>query len=872
MKRLCFLLTVPLCVLQSCQEEISSGNLLYTPPDQIRFVIDNVSTRAEAATADNIRSMAIFCYKGNSEFNIATDLPNHNFNERVNRPASSGSGEWVYANPEKGKWDKGVQFHSFFTFSPFEAEGWSVTSAPTDAGFPQASYTVPTDITRQADLLYAAKLNTLHYYMGNKPVPLNFRHALSKISFSAALNQKIPPQTDVKIKQITFKNLYSTGNVSFDFPADNLIPRWNFDRQTPGDFTASNTNGALADIKLTQTSQSISNSPLFLLPQRMDKPGDFSKLEVIYTLTQEGITSEMTKTYDLTSAGLPAVWETGKGYHYSLTYGSEHTLACSITDWDDVPVSGDIIGETLSVSKNRLFMDYESLGRRFDASVDYTADSPVEFVGYVTKYQPFGQDREVTTDGSNLPGWLPKDNIQGLPDGSASKGTIRVEYVIASTRDWEISLRIRAGNIIKDITVVYANGLLPSSVLAYPGQWTIHRPDSGLQIAKLGNKLPTEEADANNRKETMKWADGSYMYTVLAARRADFGHGPWNTDAIIRAHPSDVYTVAKRCRSLGPLWYQPSKDELEAISRVHDYLGLQYRFNGAYWSSTEYIWSDSYYVPFYGGNPGIRGKDYSLNSRCVRENAPLSLSTTHLMADYTLWGNNFSTTIAFESIDGHVSIQSIDNSGTSKNWLTNATVSGDSKGTIRLTYKPTEGNNGRHDDVTIILATTGGYTRELKVKYDNGILPRTVLQNQGQWTTGLQLTKKGAVETDWASETMQWSKTIKAVPGARQSGVGYGRANTLAIRSVYIPEATASWHCIQHLGSDWYLPTEDELTAIFRTQKYLGPSYLFSTTDNYWSSTEHLSPANDVVGIVNSSATGTANKLDRHILRCVRNF
>lgn len=309
--------------------------------------------------------------------------------------------------------------------------------------------------------------------------------------------------------------------------------------------------------------------------------------------------------------------ERNKVHRIYCTFKVVIDVETQIFDWEDVSVVGDILGGTLAVDRSRVVMDFVPQNNSFSTQVNFAADGNVSFVGYVLK-NPDGTDKSVTTDGSNLPSWLPAANITGLPNGTTQSGAISLTYVPVANAHPDVALRLKTGNITKDITIVYDNGVIPASGLQMAG-WTVNLPEVGLLSAKRGNILPTGAADANWNNEQMQWAStGGYVPYVCPT---GYGYGASNTTAIIMAFGSGA-PAANKCRSLGAEWYLPSKDELVAVYKTKSYLGTSYSFGANYyWSS-----SKGYYLDYSWGVLFINGNTYdyyqtttSSYVRCVRD-------------------------------------------------------------------------------------------------------------------------------------------------------------------------------------------------------------------------------------------------------------
>lgn len=299
-----------------------------------------------------------------------------------------------------------------------------------------------------------------------------------------------------------------------------------------------------------------------------------------------------------------------------------------------------------------------------------------------------------------------------------------------------------------------------------------------------------------------------------------------------------------------------------------------------YWSATEsldnYSWCGNFNLgtmSYFGTINGGKTKPHYV--RCVRDVGFMSQLT--VTADYAQWGNSFTANVPFNSLNGAVTIKSIDNTGADKNWVTSAIISGTTSGNVVITYAPTAGNNGVHNDVNITLANQGGFIQTITVKYDNGFIPNSALSTSG-WTTnlpgkGIQVAKMGnklpsatADASPANSELVIWGAD-QSVSGAQQSGVGKGQANTTAIISS-LGNSSAANKCTL-MGAGWYWSSLDELAAIQKVQKnYLGGSYRFEGSA-YWTSTEiNASTAQSIHMSTGDQTQGEKKNQSR--IRCVR--
>lgn len=92
---------------------------------------------------------------------------------------------------------------AFFAYAPHHCTGVKLVSLATTPGAPTFSYTVPTDVKTQADLLTATATDVAGN--SNKPAPLTFRHVLTAVRFETGNAMK--PGT---VTKITLKGVYGT--------------------------------------------------------------------------------------------------------------------------------------------------------------------------------------------------------------------------------------------------------------------------------------------------------------------------------------------------------------------------------------------------------------------------------------------------------------------------------------------------------------------------------------------------------------------------------------------------------------------------------------------------------------------------------------
>ena len=181
------LLLITVILLSGCRKNfMDETNVSYNESKPLSFTTQlGVITRGTPINdVADLNSMGVFAAAtGASDWNAMT-TPNKMFNERLNNQ----SGKWTYADGDVYWGAKELtDRYTFFAYAPYaEGEagnGITITSSKTSPGIPGLKYTVPTDVTKQPDLMVAVPQYNMRP-VGN--VPLQMKHALTGIGFQIA--------------------------------------------------------------------------------------------------------------------------------------------------------------------------------------------------------------------------------------------------------------------------------------------------------------------------------------------------------------------------------------------------------------------------------------------------------------------------------------------------------------------------------------------------------------------------------------------------------------------------------------------------------------------------------------------------------------
>ncbi len=354
----------------SCQKQ----NEIQPPISEggnIKFTVDSISpgalTKGGVINSGNISTMGVFCSTSAVVFD-GTTIPDHMYKAEVQlglggkwniQPASSG----VIANTT---WESG-KYHSFFAFAPYDvvSSAANVVSDQTAAGSPTLKYTVPVAPLDHKDLLYSSHIDAINYNISNTPVSLQFAHALSKVTFSAAKSDYeeagATPEV-VVVKAFELSNIWNSATLTFS--SGSYAGVWDYSGSGAKDqnITTSTANGGLNSSSLGAVMSNITatDGALMLIPQQFDLSATMTVvMDITKSVTIGGVATPVTNEYiqqfslaSISSAG----WAMEGSYHYKFTYNGDGFLPSSIevvaTQWNEEVVDGDVSGTYLEVADN----------------------------------------------------------------------------------------------------------------------------------------------------------------------------------------------------------------------------------------------------------------------------------------------------------------------------------------------------------------------------------------------------------------------------------------------------------------------------------------------------------------------------------------
>lgn len=201
------------------------------------------------------------------------------------------------------KWSFGKNYYwpqtgyiSFFAYSPMATAHNGLVVEPNQSGYPQLTYTLPTDVVNQPDLMIATPQMNLF----KTEVNLELSHALSCISFDVS-GENVP------IEYIGVKGVYTTGQLSLNLV--DKLPDWT---------SLSNLSNTLYKVGLKKDAQATNpadtvmatNGYLMMIPQKLNE-------NAAIVIKFQGIDEKTIYFKNINTSE----WKAGYKYNYMLKEG-----------------------------------------------------------------------------------------------------------------------------------------------------------------------------------------------------------------------------------------------------------------------------------------------------------------------------------------------------------------------------------------------------------------------------------------------------------------------------------------------------------------------------------------------------------------------
>ncbi len=233
---------------------------------------------------------------GNKEEYFTVDQPLAN---------TDGKGEKWYFKDEAIAWPVDENYPlKFFAYSPAMSEK-SGLSMETIDDKTKITYDTPEDVTDHTDFIYS----TREQKMWVPIVPLDFQHALSKVSFA------IEGDPDMMITKITLEDIYTKGTMAYNLGG--VVDSWTLEQEKKT-FTLSINDELSSDVTPGDKPTLVTSESgyLFLLPQNA------SKKKVLIEIAKKDGSESRVETLEIPKK---TKWEAGNAYQYVIRVTSDES-------------------------------------------------------------------------------------------------------------------------------------------------------------------------------------------------------------------------------------------------------------------------------------------------------------------------------------------------------------------------------------------------------------------------------------------------------------------------------------------------------------------------------------------------------------------
>ena len=346
-----------LFIFYSCQLNDDVEDILEIQNNEVHFITD-IKTKGVDLTNSNIDNIGVLAfYTGRYNWVDVGSVtsPYFMYNSLLNRVKTNNAwSNWNYS--PLVYWPNNDEKISFFAYSPFANKNNNIRiSEIYKTGLPNITYQIPTDVTKQVDLLYTLPVLDLNKSdVLNNFVKLNFKHSLSKIVFNARLKRGGEPTNGdyLKVESVELSSLFDSGVLSFN-ETPNIQAVWT-PKTTKKSYSVRRGNG-VKDFRLNSDYNNITdeNGILFLLPQNLTQT---SEIIVKYALYNKN--GYLLKNYQSSNIiySLIQNFPMGKAVNFNIELGLDNpgVINAGVNDWDEMFVEGNFAATYLNISRTNI--------------------------------------------------------------------------------------------------------------------------------------------------------------------------------------------------------------------------------------------------------------------------------------------------------------------------------------------------------------------------------------------------------------------------------------------------------------------------------------------------------------------------------------
>lgn len=331
MKKTLLTLAVGALALSACTSE----DVLKEGPQSNAITFTNVvGKNSRALTSENFGLFYVFAY-----YTMGNDL-NVRKNIFTDTPITKSGNDW--SSPISRYWVEGANY-SFYAYScenKHIAPDYGGPSVDRNDGTFRLNYTSHAEGGISHDLVFASATDVLGKESDNQPVPMQFKHILSKVNLSFVSD--FPEGYTIEVNNISIENFQNTATFTANKKAvsDGSLGSWgnvDYDGKQPNKFTM-NTKG---NSKTTLNGDPVVTSECYMIPHHYDSNNSKDnpvKIQFNIKVTNESNQTILSNT--LVGSWHPN-WRMGTQYTYTIRLSGssagmdEIKFGVGMTDWND---------------------------------------------------------------------------------------------------------------------------------------------------------------------------------------------------------------------------------------------------------------------------------------------------------------------------------------------------------------------------------------------------------------------------------------------------------------------------------------------------------------------------------------------------------
>ena len=355
------------------------GKPLYLVTEIAEAAVDtaasNAITRGTTTTGETFKNhsfgLSATCYTGDWPGEEETNKWTTNFAHNIKVSYTESDSKW---KSEKSLYWVGSENIKFFAYSPYSAAAPAsseedaadaddatpsvIHSAADATGIPTLTYTVPTDVTKQIDLMYATADcgGNGTGDVRNGAVQLNFKHALTAVTIKTGEKMLAGKVTKIEISGVHGSGSYPIGATNWTITDETAGRTFSIDNETALD--GNKDKNEIMTKPGTILNGDDKGYTFMMIPQELT---DDAKLTISFT--DKLTNTERTLTAKLKEFTKNGIWEIGKQYTYSIN--STGIVITPVIEWSidrentllpdggqtNTPIPGEKLYTELNVSE-----------------------------------------------------------------------------------------------------------------------------------------------------------------------------------------------------------------------------------------------------------------------------------------------------------------------------------------------------------------------------------------------------------------------------------------------------------------------------------------------------------------------------------------